>query len=184
MPALKNHQKMFVVQRLAWFDSPTEVANAVKDEFNLVVDRSQIAQYDPTTQSGRELGIKLQEFFFDQRRKFLADIEQIPLANKTVRVRELSKLFYAARQRNNTVLAASLCEQIAKEVGNFYTNKTMLGGDRENPFSVWLQQIGGSSLPIVHDIDDEAVTIDHQLQSEGKPHTVASKPKRKLIERD
>ncbi len=48
MAALKEQVKIFIVQALACMDTPQQVANAVKQEFNIEIDRKQVQLYDPT----------------------------------------------------------------------------------------------------------------------------------------
>jgi hypothetical protein len=185
MATLKDEQKLFIVQCLACYDTPTQVVEAVKDEFGLLLERPQIQSYDPTKVQGRDLSKKYREVFDATRRAFLEDISKIPIASQSFRLRSLQRMHDYAMSKKNYVMAASILEQAAKEVGNVYTNKHLLGNDKENPFAVWLQQIGGSSLPVVHDVDDsDVVTIDHEPQKPEKVKTSAAKPKKVLVERD
>lgn len=131
MAALKEHVKLFIVQHLACFDTPSEVAAAVEEEFGIEIDRSHVGTYDPTTHKGRQLGEKLKAFFYESREAFMKDFNSIPLANKSVRVRELTKMYKKALIARNAILAKDLLEQIAKETGGAYTNKIKLtGGDK------------------------------------------------------
>ncbi|MFE1726821.1 DUF2280 domain-containing protein, partial [Acinetobacter baumannii] len=42
MAALKEQVKIFIVQALACMDTPQQVANGVKQEFNIEIDRKQV----------------------------------------------------------------------------------------------------------------------------------------------
>jgi len=53
MATLTDAHKHFIVQALACWDSPTQVAEAVREEFGVDVPRGQVAQYDPTKVAGR-----------------------------------------------------------------------------------------------------------------------------------
>ena len=53
MAALKEPVKIFIVQSLACFDTPQQVADAVKQRFGIEIDRRQCEAYDPTKQLGR-----------------------------------------------------------------------------------------------------------------------------------
>ncbi|MCT9272449.1 DUF2280 domain-containing protein [Acinetobacter baumannii] len=48
MATLKEPVKIFIVQSLACRDTPQEVAELVKQEFGVDIDRVQVATYDPT----------------------------------------------------------------------------------------------------------------------------------------
>jgi hypothetical protein len=116
-------QKRFLVQRLACFDTPTIAAKAFKEEFGIELKRNRVSYYDPTTKMGAALAEDFKALFFETRKRFLDDVESIPIANKTVRLRRLDRMAAAAEERGNLVLAADLGERAAKEVGGAYTNK-------------------------------------------------------------
>ena len=61
MAALKEQVKIFIVQALACMDTPQQVANAVKQEFNIEIDRKQVQLYDPTKAAGKNLSKKYKE---------------------------------------------------------------------------------------------------------------------------
>jgi hypothetical protein len=124
--ALDGRTKAFIVTRLACFDSPMEVQKALKAELKQDVPRNANEAYDPTKKQGERLGVKLRALFDETRAKFLADLTDIPIANKAVRLRMLQKMANSAIDGNNRVLAASLIEQAAKEVGDHYTNRTKI----------------------------------------------------------
>ncbi|MEX5591058.1 DUF2280 domain-containing protein, partial [Pseudomonas urmiensis] len=48
MAALTPEIKIFIVQALACFDSPSQVAEAVKANFGVTVSRQQVEIHDPT----------------------------------------------------------------------------------------------------------------------------------------
>lgn len=128
MAALSEEVKSFIVRSLACFNTPQEVADLVKEEYEIDIVRGHVAKYDPTKVQGKSLGAKYKAIFEATRKSFLEDMSQIPMANAAVRVQELSKMFNEARNRKNNVLAAQHIEQIAKEVGGSYTNKVKLSG--------------------------------------------------------
>lgn len=123
MAALPEFAKLFVVGRLACYDSPTEVMKALKEEHGIEATRSQVQAYDPTTAQGSRLSPKLTEIFETTRKQFLADTTSIPIANKAVRLRMLQRAADAAAGRGNHQLMSTLLEQAAKEVGNAFTNR-------------------------------------------------------------
>jgi hypothetical protein len=131
--------KTFIVQRLAMYDTPQQVADAVKDEFNVDVVRQHVRIYDATqTKSAK----KWRALFNSTRKQFLEKIADIPIANRAVRLRRLERMAVAAEAKGNRPLAAQLLEQAAKEVGDTFTNRRELTGK------------GGAPLVPKHDLDE------------------------------
>lgn len=119
---LTDAQQTAVVQRLAMYDSPQTVVEWVKEEFDITITRQAIQHYDPTR--GEKPAEKWCRIFEATRAAFLATTADIPIANKSVRLRRLERMALAAERQKNFVLAAALHEQAAKEVGDVYTNRT------------------------------------------------------------
>ena len=93
MAALKEPVKIFIVQSLACFETPQQVADAVQQRFGIEIDRRQCEGYDPTKFSGRNLSKKLTELFHQTRKDFRENIDDIAIANKAFRLRELQKMY-------------------------------------------------------------------------------------------
>lgn len=93
MAALKEPVKIFIVQALACRDTPQEVADLVKQEFGIEIDRQQCAAYDPTKQRGKNLSKKYVQLFEATREKFDAGLIDIPIANKFYRLKEIQKMY-------------------------------------------------------------------------------------------
>jgi hypothetical protein len=188
MAALKEHVKLFIVQQLACFNTPTEVAAAVKEEFGIELDRGRIGAYNPTTHNGRELGAKLKDFFNEQRKKFLEDYSSIPITQKSYRMMVLNKQLQIAMERKNTVLVLDILEQAAKEEAGFYSGKQGAGAPNDSPLAEWLKQIGGTSIPIAHDIEGESRRVpesavqDAEIVEDAKP-AKQDQPKPKKLKR-
>lgn len=125
MATLTEAAKRFVVQALACYDTPTQVSEAVKEEFGIEVPRQQVAQYDPTKASGASLAKKWRVMFEDTRERFRKETAEIPIANQAFRLRTLQRLLTKVESRGNVVLVAQLLEQAAKEVGEAYVNRRM-----------------------------------------------------------
>lgn len=133
MAKLSEAEKRFIVQALACYDTPTQVVEAVKEEFGTVIERSHVAQYDPSKASGRDVAKKWRDLFEDTRARFRKEISEIPIADQAYRLRQLQRLAQEAMKRKNIVLAASLLEQAAKESGGMFTNKRELSGPNGGP---------------------------------------------------
>lgn len=137
MAALDVKVKRYIVMALACFDTPSQAAAAVKEEFGVDVSRQQVSGYDPTKVQGRDLSKELRTLFDETRAKFIADVEAIPIARQAYRMRSLQRLHQRAEITGNADLAARLLEQAAKEVGGAYTNTRKLqGGDPAAPIGV------------------------------------------------
>lgn len=126
MATLADDVKAFVVRALACFETATEVAKAVNEEFGLVGTAPQVQAYDPTKSQGRQgqcLSKSWRKMLEKERNAFRADLAEIPLANQAFRLKELTKLYRKAASQGNVVAAAALIEQAAKEAGGAFTNK-------------------------------------------------------------
>lgn len=133
MAALNDDQKLFIVQALACFDAPSQVIEAVKQEFGIDVSPQQLQAYNPATKAGARMSQKLKDIFESTRTRFLAEVSDIPVANQAYRLRQLQRMVYESMKRKNIVLAASLLEQAAKESGGMFTNKRELSGPGGKP---------------------------------------------------
>lgn len=123
MPALSNEVKTFIVQALACFDTPSQVAESVKQEFGIEVSRQQVETHNPTKVAGKTLAKKWIDIFHETRKRFREEITEIPIANRSFRLRALNRMAEKAESMRNMPLAAQLHEQAAKEAGDMYTNK-------------------------------------------------------------
>lgn len=133
MAKLTEPQKIFIVQGLACFDTPSQVAEAVREEFGVEVDRRRVHEYDPTKVAGRYMAGKLKALFDDTRKAFLKDVSLIPVANQAVRLRTLQRMVTKAERSGNLTQVAQLLEQIAKEVGGSFTNRREVTGKGGGP---------------------------------------------------
>ncbi|WP_371360118.1 DUF2280 domain-containing protein [Pseudomonas sp. KT_2_4] len=123
MAALSSEVKAFIVQALACFDTPSQVAEAVKQEFNVVVSRQQVESHDPTKRCSKTLAKRWVEMFHDARERFRNQTIDIPIANRAYRLRGLGRMAEKAENMRNLALTAQLYEQAAKEVGDVYVNR-------------------------------------------------------------
>lgn len=123
MAALKEQVKLFIVQALACFDTPSVVVESVKEEFGIVVTRFQVIAYDPTKANGQRLSKKWVDEFHKVREEFRVKTEEIAISNKASRLRRLDRMSNKAESKNNIPLAAALIEQAAKEMGEAYVNR-------------------------------------------------------------
>lgn len=123
MAALSSEVKVFVIQALACFDTPSQVVESVQKEFGLSITRQQIESHDPTKVSGKGLAVKWKQLFEDTRKRFREDTADIPIANRAFRLRGLARMAEKAENMRNLALTAQLYEQAAKECGDMYVNR-------------------------------------------------------------
>lgn len=126
MAALSDPIKLFIVQALACYDTPSQVAAAVKEQFGIEITRMQVSTYDFGKPTCRGISKKLQAVFESTRTAFLADVSTIPIAQQAYRLRVLQRNLERADGRGNSAMVAQLLEQAAKESGGAFTNKTKL----------------------------------------------------------
>ena len=72
---------------------PQQVVEAVKQEYKIEITRQQVALYDPTKVAGRNLSKKLKDLFTRTCKDFRANIEDIAIANKAFRFKELQGMY-------------------------------------------------------------------------------------------
>lgn len=123
---LPREVRRFIVQRLARFDSPSEVAVAVKEEYGLEVSRQRVAHYDP--EHGRDVAEEWIELHAATRAEFIRDVSRVGLAHQVVRLVALDQIYRRAVGKGNDVLALQVLEQAAKERGGAYTSRRELTG--------------------------------------------------------
>lgn len=117
MAALKEQVKIFIVQALACMDTPQQVANAVKQEFNIEIDRKQVQLYDPTKAAGKNLSKKYKDLFHKTREDFKKNVYDIPLANKAYRLKELQKIY--EDWKNNRLMKQGVIKQVREEMQGY-----------------------------------------------------------------
>lgn len=120
---LPGHVKREIVQRLACYETPSQVAAAVKEVFGLTVTRQRVHYYDPTSKMGAALPAELKTLFEASRKAFLENVDAIPITNKAVRLAKLNRMADLAESRGQIPLVMALCETAAKEMGDAFTNK-------------------------------------------------------------
>lgn len=133
MAKLTAPVQLAIVRALACFDTPSEVAAAVRRDLGVDVTRQQIATYDPTKAAGRNLSAKLRAVFGAARRTFLTDMHEIPISHLSVRLRMLQRELDRAQERGNTAMVLKILEQAAKECGGVFTNRRELTGAGGGP---------------------------------------------------
>ncbi|MEN8284637.1 DUF2280 domain-containing protein [Acinetobacter baumannii] len=140
MAALKEPVKIFIVQSLACRDTPQEVVENVKQEFDVEISRSQCQAYDPTKYSGRNLSQKYVELFEKTREEFDKGLIDIPIASKYYRLKQYQKQLERTR---NVKTALKILEPAAKDIGGQFTNRQEITGKDGGPV-----QTVNSEIPV------------------------------------
>lgn len=125
---LSDDVKAHIVQGLACFDTPSQVAASVKVNYGLTVSPQQVEAYDPNKRAGQKLSDKWRVLFAGARQAFIDDAASIPIAHRSTRLRALWRMASLAESKGNLALAANLHKQAAEEMGNAYTNRRELTG--------------------------------------------------------
>lgn len=130
----KEH-KPYVVTWLARFKTPTEVQALIKEHLDFEMSLQAIQGYDPTTMQGRSLSKELVKVFNDARAKYIAAVDEIPIAHEAYRLNELQKMLDRQKRakHQNDPLTMSVLEQAAKERGQAFTNKREMTGANGAP---------------------------------------------------
>lgn len=143
---LTNEARTFAVQALACFDTPTEVAEAIRKEFGVEITAQSVEAYDPTKRAGANLAKRWRAIFETTREDFLTNTATIAISHRAYRLRALQRMAEAAMRMKNYSLARELFEQAAKEVGDAYTNRRQLTGANGKPL-IPAAQIVGTMTP-------------------------------------
>jgi hypothetical protein len=115
--ALTIQQRQFVVEQLAAFGSPSEVAQGLLEQFGVTVAPHVVAAYDPTRRAGQRCPALWKRRFLEAREAMIHDTPSA-LASRAVRLQQREKMFRRAIEREDFVLANRILDSIAREVGD------------------------------------------------------------------
>ena len=127
MATLREPVKIFIVQSLACFETPQQVADAVMQRYGIEIDRRQCENYDPTKFAGRNLSKKLKDLFERTRKDFRKNIEDIAIANKAFRLNELQKMYDDSGK--NKRAKQNLLKQAFQETDGRVTKQEITGAN-------------------------------------------------------
>jgi hypothetical protein len=114
---LTDEQKEYVVERLAAFDSPAEIAKDLLQDFDVAITRQSIEFYDPTKVNGRNCPERWKALFFARRQEIIDGNARLGAVHQMVRIRWLERMATAAMAQGNHAIAVRILERIHKEVG-------------------------------------------------------------------
>ena len=131
---LTSVSRAFIVRELAFYSTPTEVAEMVLETFHVKMTPQNVQKYDPSKVAGKDCAKCWREMFYDLRAKFLDHLDQhIPEANKAVRVHNLALASRKYKKKEEYTAMADMYERIAKELGNVHTNRREHTGKAGGP---------------------------------------------------
>jgi hypothetical protein len=116
--ALTDEVKAFIVRGLARYETPTSVAQSVKANFGIEIDRRQVFAYDPA--GSRPPAQRWIDLHAATRAKFLGATAEVGITQKLVRLRMLDRYANRADGQDQMERAAAFLDQAAKECGGFY----------------------------------------------------------------
>ena len=139
MAQLKKEIKLFIVRSLAVFNTPSETAQAVHQEFGVEVTKQNCEKYDPTKRSGENLSPELKAEFEATRKQFLENPQHVPIANLAYRLQLMQRVINGAGK--NSLLILKTLEQAAKDEGGAFTNRKEITGADGKPLEQNIYQM-------------------------------------------
>lgn len=133
MAQLRKEVKLYIVRSLAVFNTPTEVVQAVQQEFGVTITRQKCEAYDPTKRTGQNLSVELKAEFEATRKVFVENPQNIPISNLAYRQEQRQRVLDRIK---NPKFILEVLEQGAKDVGGLYTNRKELTGAGGQPLQV------------------------------------------------
>jgi hypothetical protein len=121
MSALTDEIKEFIVKRLACYDTPSQVVQAVNVHFEVTVSRQQVHRYDPDCSDPPAQRWK--DLHAETRQALLREVAEIGVAQKAVRLAMLDRMARRMMADNQIDRTLSCLAQAAKECGGIYENR-------------------------------------------------------------
>ena len=119
MAKLRREVQLFIVRSLAQFNTPTETAQAVQQEFEIEINRQKCEAYDPTKRTGQNLSQELRDEFEATRKAFLENPKNIPIANASYRLSLLNTMRDRTNEKN-VLLQLKILESARAEMAQLH----------------------------------------------------------------
>lgn len=120
MRGLPKAVRMHILTELACFATPSQVAASVKEKFGVEVSRQCVEAHHPERRAGAKLSPVLCALFYETRARLRTELDDIPLACQSYRLKVLDRVAAQAEEMGNLPLASQIIEQAAREVGGMY----------------------------------------------------------------
>jgi len=141
MATLRDTERLKVVQRLAKYETPTEVAEWASEAFDKDVSKQQVQHYDPTRTD--KVADKWAKEFETTREQYLQNTRRIGIAQKTWRLWQYQDIAENADDPDTRLRAM---KQAAKDVGDKFTNKTEIDHGNQDGEPLRFQWIDPDSV--------------------------------------
>lgn len=115
MAQLKKEVKLFIVDSLARFNTPSQTAELVKERFKISITPQRCEGYDPTKRAGQNLSDELRVEFEKAREEFRQNIKDIPIANPAYRLQLLNS-FQQRTNEKNIMVQLKIIESARAEI--------------------------------------------------------------------
>ncbi|WP_086381843.1 DUF2280 domain-containing protein [Caballeronia sordidicola] len=113
---LPSTVKRYIVRLLAQGDSPIEVVRAVAQDFSLEVSVQTVNRYHPDKPTGDCLSKPLRELFYSTRKAFVESPDNLPMAQKAIRLRRLDTQYEMALEAGTLKIALTAIDLARKEM--------------------------------------------------------------------
>jgi len=97
-----------VMQRLACYDTPTVIVREINKQYSTAISLGNIKQYEKDPDC--------QRLIKDYRKKFLENIQDIPIVHKVVRLQRLEELFHQANEMGDVRRAVEVLAEARTEI--------------------------------------------------------------------
>jgi hypothetical protein len=136
---LTNEMQVTLVQSFARFEGPAAAVRLLKELYGVEISIQLACHYQPST--GVNLAPKWLKLFEETRAAFVANLDDIAVNHKAVRMRKLERYIQAAEDGKRFGLAAQLLRQAAEEAGGVLTNRRELTGAGGGPLVTTYQPV-------------------------------------------
>lgn len=126
MAKLPDEVKAYCVVQFALYRGPTEVADLVKEEFDIEIDRHQANEYNAGGHNRNTMAKKWVALFDETREKAKKNLIEVPIAQLAYRLQVLGQMAKKALKQGNRQQVALFLKQAAEDSGGAYTNKAAL----------------------------------------------------------
>ncbi len=123
---LTEEQQAFIVMQCACFRTPQQVSDALKERWSLEFPKDRVEYYDPTKARSRKgsLAKKWVKLFDATRKRYLNELNEVPIANRRWQLEQLQDLYEKAGK--NVRLKKEIIIEAEKITGDVYSARRVL----------------------------------------------------------
>jgi hypothetical protein len=112
---LTDEQKTYIVERLASYDDPAEIAFGLKTQFGVDITPRAVAHYQPGMVRGKKLSEPLQALFWQARKTFVLTHDEIWAMDLLMRTSLRERALLEAWAAHQCGIANDILDAIAQE---------------------------------------------------------------------